>query len=124
MTSRLPPELLRGLAQECSFVSILLLAPALLGAVTALPSNQESPDVDLVRHALAAELAGVQDTQHPMRYTLRKSSPRYASAKQIVETKDGAVPPIIAVNDKPLNASDELKEQARLDNLLSDPGKQ
>ena len=59
-----------------------------------------------------------------MRYRLRKQSPRLSSTKEICETKDGAVARLMAINDSPLSASDEQKEQARLDTLLADPAKQ
>jgi len=59
-----------------------------------------------------------------MRYHLRKSTPRLTSTKIIFETKDGAVARLIAVNDKPLSAEDERKEQDRLNQLLGDPSRQ
>ena len=59
-----------------------------------------------------------------MRYHLRKSTPRLTSTKIIFETKDGAVARLIAINDKPLSAEEERKEQDRLNQLLSDPSRQ
>ncbi len=81
-------------------------------------------DDGLVQRALANEVRATSDTQHPMRYRLHKASPRYASTKDIFETKDGEVAHLVAVNDAPLSAADEQKEQERLDGLLSDPGRQ
>src|ERR1700739_3601418 len=78
----------------------------------------------LVKKALENEVRAAGDAQHPMRYRLRKSSPRFTSTKEIVETKDGAVARLISVNDAPLSAEDAEKEQARLASLLSDPSKQ
>ncbi|MGA7244942.1 MAG: hypothetical protein WBX19_17265 [Terracidiphilus sp.] len=82
------------------------------------------PDEALVKRALANEARAARDVQHPMRYRLDKSSPRFASTKEILETKDGAVARLVAVNGSPLSAADEQKEQARLDGLLGDPSKQ
>jgi hypothetical protein len=59
-----------------------------------------------------------------MRYRLRKSSPRLTTTKEIVETRDGFVARLVQINDQPLSQADELKEQARLDALLADPGRQ
>lgn len=78
----------------------------------------------LVRTALANEARSARDPQHPMRYRLRKTSPRLTTTKEIFETKDGAVARLIAVNDAPLTAADEQKEQTRLDLLLGDPSRQ
>jgi hypothetical protein len=78
----------------------------------------------LEQRALATELHTVQETSHPMRYRLRKSSPRLTSTKEIVETRDGDVARLLALNDQPLSPADEQREEARLDALASDPGRQ
>jgi hypothetical protein len=75
----------------------------------------------LVDDALANELRAAQDATHPMRYLLRKSSPRLTTAKQIIETREGAVARLVAINDQPLSAADAQKERDRLDALLADP---
>lgn len=59
-----------------------------------------------------------------MRYVLHKSSPRLTTTKNMVETRDGLVAMLVSVNDQPLTPEDQAREQARLDGLLSDPGKQ
>lgn len=59
-----------------------------------------------------------------MRYELVKTSPRLSTTKKICETRDGDVARLVAVNGKPLSAIDEQKEDARLTELLSDPGRQ
>jgi hypothetical protein len=78
----------------------------------------------LVARALATEERAARDLSHPMRYRLRKSSPRLTSTKEIAETRDGDVARLVAINDQPLSQADEQREQARLDTLLSDPGRQ
>jgi len=104
----------------------LSIVSLLLGLTSSDPASarEDSSSSSLVQRALAAELAGVQDLQHPLRYRLHKASPRLSTTKEIVETKDGAVARLVLINDQPLNAADEQKEQARLDALLNDPGKQ
>jgi len=87
----------------------------------ALPPAQAQT---MVNRALATELHASQDASHPMRYRLRKSSPRLTTTKAIAETRDGDVARLLEVYDKPLNQADEQKEQARLDALLSDPSRQ
>jgi hypothetical protein len=59
-----------------------------------------------------------------MKYRLRKSTPRLTSTKDIVETRDGAVARLISINDQPPSAADREKDEARLDGLLADPGRQ
>ena len=81
-------------------------------------------EAGLVNRALANEVRAASDTQHPMKFRLRKSSPRLTTTKEICETKDGLVARLVAINDSPLSAADEQREQARLDQLLNDPGRQ
>lgn len=78
----------------------------------------------LVQRALTAELHATEDKSHPMCYQLRRSSPQLTSTRKICETRDGAVAILVALNDRPLNGTDETKEQTRLKSLLDNPDRQ
>jgi hypothetical protein len=99
-----------------------MAAPAKPAAIP--PIQTQAQAQALVERAVASEMRTAQDSSHPMRYRLRKSSPRLTTVKEILETRDGAVARLLSMGDKPLSAADEEKEQARLDGLLSDPGRQ
>jgi hypothetical protein len=99
---------------------LMLLLIVVLRTGASAPAEEQS----LVQQALANEVSAAKDSQHPMCYRLRKSSPRLTTTKEICETADGAVARLVSVNDAPLSATDEQREQTRLDQLLSDPGKQ
>jgi hypothetical protein len=103
-------------------LSLLVLGSSL--AAGSAPAKEDIPEAELLQRALATELISMQDTQHPMRYRLRKSTPRLSTTKEIFETKDGAVARLIAINDHPLSPADEQKEQNRLSSLLADPARQ
>ena len=112
-----------------SLLPLLLLLPWAVPSpgqpVPATPPALAPPQAQaLVERALARELRTAQDPTHPMRYRLRKSSPRLTTAKEIVETRDGDVARLVSIDDKPLSQADEQMEQARLDTLLGDPGRQ
>jgi hypothetical protein len=94
------------------------------GALSGRPQEAALQGQALVDTALAKELRAAQDLSHPMRYVLRKTSPRLTTTREIYETKDGDVARLIASNDKPLSADDEQKEQARLAELSGDPPRQ
>lgn len=96
----------------------LILVFVVAGAVA------HAQDAGIVQRALANEARAANGAQHPMRYRLRKSSPRLTTTKEICETADGAVARLIALNDAPLSPANEQREQARLDQLLSDPSRQ
>jgi hypothetical protein len=94
---------------------------------TAQQSLTPAAQQALVQRALATESRAAQDlshASHPMRYRLRKTSPRITSTKEIVETRDGDVARLLSINDQPLSAADEQQEQARLEALLDNPGLQ
>jgi hypothetical protein len=101
---------------------LLLLLPA--GVSGAHAADSPPRDNTVVLLALAAELKAAQDTEHPMQYRLRKSTPRVTSTKQIVETSDGAVARLLTINDAVPDPSERHKDDARLDALLADPNRQ
>ena len=110
---------------------LYLISSAVVSPAALLLSQPVSAAIDttdhspvMVREALAAEMRAAQDTGHPMRYVLRKSSPRLTTCKEIFETRDGDVARLVLIGDKPLSPAAELQEQARLDGLLGDPGRQ
>ena len=109
-----------------TFLLLLALAGARpnLGQPVSTGAQSPLPGQALVDKALANELAAAQDASHPMCYQLYKTSPRLSTTKEILETKDGGVARLLSVNNQPLSDDDEQKEQARLAELVADPGKQ
>lgn len=107
---------------------LLLLPSALASHGQPLPSAPAAltpaQAQALVGRALATELRASQDASHPMRYRLRRASPRLTTTKEIVETRDGDVARLIQISDQPLSWADEQREEARLNELYSDPGRQ
>jgi hypothetical protein len=91
-------------------------------AQQAVLTNEETQA--LVHRVLQKELEEATDTTHPMQYKLHKVSPRLATTKLIVESKNGDVARLIAINDNPLSPQDQQKEDARLQSLLDDPSLQ
>jgi hypothetical protein len=107
---------------------ICLLSWAAIGHGQLAASGQESLSPAqaqaLVARTLATEIRTAQDPNHPMRFLLRKTSPNLTSTKEIVETRDGAVARLLAINDTPLSQADEQREQERLDALAGNPSLQ
>jgi hypothetical protein len=106
---------------------IPLLVSTSLAAVPQGSTNLSKEETQaLIRRVLQTELDAAQSapTAHPMQYRLRKTSLRLSTTKFIVETKDGDVARLIAVNNAPLSPADQQTEQARLDGLINDPGRQ
>ena len=98
--------------------------PASAASAAAPPQLSNEEALAMVKRVLQTEMTAAADTSHPMQYRLRKMSPRLATTKMIVETKDGDVAHLIAINDNPLSTQDQENEETRLKSLLSDPGVQ
>jgi hypothetical protein len=95
--------------------------PAHPGSATAPAPLSNEETQALVQATLKTEINAAQDPTHPMQYRLHKVSPRLATTKQIIETKDGDVARLLAINDGPLSPQDEQNEETRLQSLLNDP---
>ena len=104
----------------------LRIAAALFaaGSLLSLPAMAQSPStsdtVALVQRASNNELRS-SNGAHAVRYKLRKQDEKGITTKEIVETKDGDVARLIAVDDKPLTPEKNQAELDRLNNLLAHP---
>ncbi len=74
----------------------------------------------LVRRATQNALAE-RSRHQPLRYQVRKVDKRSDTTKEIVETKDGAVARLIAIDGKPLSAESDQAELRRLNHLSGHP---
>ena len=77
--------------------------------------------IELVRAAVANELKSAKRTDRFM-WTDRVQKLSGSLTKKMVDTNDGLLARIIAINDKPLTPERRLQEDARL-NLMLDPGR-
>lgn len=100
----------------------LVLSAILVVLFSAKLGAQEPPEdpVALVRAASWNELHAT-NSAHPFRFRLRKQDENGSTTKDIIETKEGDIARLIAVNDKPLTPDRAQVERARLDNLLAHP---
>jgi hypothetical protein len=108
-------------------ISLMILTASFAGAALnaqQVPALSSAETQDMVQRVLHVELEAALDTSHPMQYKLHKVSPRLATTKLIVETKDGDVARLVSVNDQPLDADGQQAEEARLQGLLADPNLQ
>ena len=107
---------------RCRTVLFLALLPFVLAAVS---FSQTVPTVSLdatalVRRAVQHRLDSAKN-HHPVRYLLRRIDERHDTTKAIVETTDGNVARLVAINGKPLSADADKVELQRLDYLAQHP---
>ncbi|MGD0628550.1 MAG: hypothetical protein ABR987_04315 [Terracidiphilus sp.] len=121
------PFKLNPVRSQLPLICLIACAGLSSQAQTAPPGLTPAQAQALVERALATESRAAQDLSHmahPMRYRLRKTSPRLTSIKEIVETRDGDVARLLSINDQPLSPADEQREQARLQALIDNPSLQ
>jgi len=99
----------------------VLLGSAAMAAQQASAGTPQVPAQDLVRRVIANEDKASKEHSRFL-YRLRTETPKAgAITKELVETNDGAVARLIAVNDRPPNAEERHKDDERLQKLASDP---
>ncbi len=78
----------------------------------------------LVQAAIENELKNAYGHRPPERYLLRKKTRNTDTTKEIVETNQGGVARLVAIDNQPLNATQTKVELQRLHQLASDPAAQ
>ena len=107
-----------------ALVAVLLSGrgPAFLnaGASSSSPQDAASP-IELVRAAVANEVADSSDASMKHMFRARKQTPQGSQTRLYVETRDAMAGITIAYNDKPL-APDQMRgEEGRLAGLVGNP---
>jgi len=85
------------------------------------PATTQGSAQELVRRVIANEDKASKENVRFL-YRLRTETPKAgAITKELVETNEGVVARLIAVNDKPPTAEERKKDDERLEKLASDP---
>lgn len=104
---------------------LLSLAPITILLAPPLQAQQiNAPEVsagDLLREAVAHEIAAANDNSHKHLFRSRKQLPHGSQTRLYVETNDSMAAMTIAYNDQPLNAVQQKAEQDHLAWLARSP---
>lgn len=103
--------------------AIMLILPAIAPAGVSFAQTGRPAAIDptaLVRRATQHRL-DARENHRPLRYLLRKTDERHDTTKDIIETKDGNVARLLAVNGRPLTAQANQAELDRLKTLANHP---
>ena len=92
------------------------------GADAKAQAAKESP-AQLINEVVANELKD-REQQRRWMYAIDKKDGNQTLREEQVETKDGPLYRVLAKDGVPLNAQDKQREDARIDNLLRNPGEQ
>jgi hypothetical protein len=108
----------------------LLLAIPLAAVGQASPPQSSAPQSsplgnttpgELVRQAVATEVAAFQDPSVKHQFRSRKQTPRGSQTKLYVETREAMAGMVIAYDDRPVTEAELGGEQAHLQGLLDQP---
>jgi hypothetical protein len=97
-----------------TFLLVILLA------LLALPGTAQTDGAALVRRAIQNREAAAK-IHRPLRYLLRKTDDHRDTTKDIIETDQGDVARLIAINNQPLTAEANQAELDRLKTLANHP---
>lgn len=100
---------------------LLLLAAFGLIASAQNESPTQIPAGELVKKAVANEVAAANDTTAMHMFRSRRQTPRGSQTKLYVETKDAMAAMLIAINDQPLDAQQQQSEVGHLGWLMNNP---
>jgi hypothetical protein len=128
----MPSRTSRASATLVAVLAVLLSS----GQLAAQPAATEQPrppfnpaalNLPASANALVREIIDVQLTEKPepaYLFRLRRETPAGVQTKEIVETSEGKVALLLAINDQPLNEEQRQKEDARLEDFLKNPEEQ
>jgi len=93
-----------------------------LAAASLSSSSQDSPTpIELVRAAVANEIAAANDTSIKHMFRSRKQTAQGSQTKLYVETRDAIAGMTVAYNDKPLTPEQMQGEEGHLAGLVGNP---
>ncbi len=99
--------------------TLVLLAIASLAAQEA--KAPDTPPADLVRQAVAQEVAAANKPEDKYMFRSRKQTPKGSQTRLYVETNDSLAGMLIAVNDQPISPEQQQQEMGHLGWLANNP---
>ena len=120
VASPLVVRLVSGLATVV--VTVILLGSSALSQSDSM--RLEISAVDLARKVVSNELRVQNEEQSHWMYRLEKAESGRKHIKKILETKNGSLSQLLSIDGHPLNAQQLLKENQRIQRLVSHPDEQ
>ena len=96
-------------------------ANSLAGESSSNSSQDSLSPIELVRAAVANEIAAANDNSIKHMFRSRKQSPQGSQTRLYVETRDAIAGMTIAYNDKPLTPEQQQGEEGHLAGLVGNP---
>lgn len=109
---------------RCALVALIALSPI---AAAFSQSTSAGPPVsanDLVRAVVANELKPQDGSHGRWMYRVEREEQGKKKAKEVVQTGQGSLDRLVAVDGQPLNANEQKDERERIGNLVRNPEEQ
>jgi hypothetical protein len=119
MKAETTARIVRGLS-----LTAMIAGMAASALATGMPRNEaqnSTPAVELVRAAVANEVAAANDISNKHMFRSRKQTPQGSQTRLYVETREAMAGMTIAYDDHPLTPEQVQGEQNRLTGLVGDP---
>jgi len=109
---------------RCALIGLLALSPVEAAFGQSAPADRAISANDLARAVVANELK-VQDERHSRwMYRVDREEQGKKKAKEVVQTGQGSLDRLVAVDGHPLNAKEQQDERDRIENLVRNPAEQ
>ena len=109
---------------RCALTGLLALSPVGAAFGQSAPADRAISANDLARAVVANELK-VQDEKHSRwMYRVDREEQGKKKAKEVVQTGQGSLDRLVAVDGHPLNAKEQQDERDRIENLVRNPAEQ
>lgn len=109
---------------RCALVALIALSPI---AAAFSQSTSAGPPVsanDLVRAVVANELKPQDGSHGRWMYRVEREEQGKKKAKEVVQTGQGSLDRLVAIDGQPLNANEQKDERERIGNLIRNPEEQ
>jgi hypothetical protein len=102
-------------------ISAILAAVALLFSWAAADSGTDADAQQLVSQVIENELKAAKDDNTNWMYIAQVQEKGRLETRRVVESKDGDVSRVVAIDGKPLSGEEQRKEEERISKLVNSP---
>jgi hypothetical protein len=109
---------------RCTLAGLIALLPIAAAFGQSAPAGPPVSANDLVRAVIANELKPQDGSHGRWMYRLEREEQGKKKTKEVVQTGQGSLDRLVAVDGQPLNAKEQQDESERIGNLIRNPAEQ
>jgi hypothetical protein len=109
---------------RCTLAGLIAFLPIAAAFSQSAPSGPPISANDVVRAVVANELKAQDESHRRWMYRLEREQQGKKKAKEVVQTGQGSLDRLVAVDGQPLTAKEQQDEKERIGNLVRNPAEQ